>query len=204
MGTVRDILRSSPIWDTYKKAAELPDYYYWRLRGSPMRRVPHLVKQRTLQEYARRYNLRVMVETGTNLGQMIASLLPQMDAIYSIEMDEGRVQRARRRFARDPRVHIVHGNSGEQMPSVVSEITRPCLFWLDAHNFDLETPIREELQAIAAHPIAGMVILIDDSKWFDGRNQYPTMGWMQQFVGKTFPGYALQDSMHILRIAPKA
>lgn len=203
MGTLGTVIRSSRLWDAYKTAAALPDYYYWRLRGSPMRRVPHLVKERTLQEYARRYNLRVMVESGTNMGQMIASLLPQMDAVYSIEMDAWRVERARRRFSADPRVHIVYGNSADQMPTVASDISQPCLFWLDAHNFDIETPIRAELQAIAAHPIPGMVILIDDSKWFDGRNQYPTIGWVQQFVDKNFPGYELNDAMHMLRIAPK-
>ena len=76
MGALRKAFRSTPLWDVFKKAAELPDYYYWRLRGSPMRHVPHLVKQRTLRDYARRYALRVMVETGTNLGQMIAAMLP--------------------------------------------------------------------------------------------------------------------------------
>jgi hypothetical protein len=203
MGAWRKAFRSTPLWDVFKKAAELPDYYYWRLRGSPMRRVPHLVKQRTLGEYARRYGLRVMVETGTNLGQMIAAMLPQMDHIYSIEMDDWSYQRARRKFASNPKVHMVQGESGQTMPRVLADIRQPCLFWLDAHNFDQETPIREELKAIIGHGVKGDVVLVDDSKWFDGRNQYPTMEWMREFVGRHLPGYVLLDAMHIIRIAPE-
>jgi hypothetical protein len=62
--------------------------------------------------------------------------------------------------------------------------------------------VREELQAIADHFVPGHVILLDDSKWFDGRNQYPTMKWMQDFVQQRFPGYSLRDAMHMLRITP--
>jgi hypothetical protein len=203
MGAWRKALRSTPLWDGFKRAAALPDYYCWRLRGSPMRRVPHLVKQRTLREYARRYSLRVMVETGTNLGQMIAAMLPLMDHIYSIEMDDWSYQRALRKFGGNPRVHMVHGESGRTMPLVLRDLCQPCLFWLDAHNFDKETPIREELKAIIEHGVHGDVILVDDSKWFDGRNQYPTMEWMREFVRRHLPGYGLQDAMHIIRIAPQ-
>lgn len=203
MGAFRKAFRSTPLWDAFKKVAELPDYWYWRLRGSPMRRVPHYVKQRTLRDFARRYGLRVMVETGTNMGQMIAAMRTLMDRIYSIEMDDWSYQRARRKFAGDSRVRMVHGESGATMPSVVAELSQPTLFWLDAHNFDKETPIREELAAIAQSPVRGHVILVDDSKWFDGRNQYPTMQWVRDFVARHFPGYTVEDSMHIIRIFPR-
>ncbi len=203
MGAFRKAFRSTPLWDVFKKFAELPDYWYWRLRGSPMRRVPHLVKQRTLREYARRYGLRVMVETGTHMGQMISAMLPLMDQIYSIEMDDWSYRRARRKFGANPKVHVVQGESGQTMPRVLAEIRQPCLFWLDAHNFDKETPIREELKAIVEHGMRGDVVLVDDSKWFDGRNQYPTMEWMREYVRQNFPGYALEDRMHMIRIAPE-
>ena len=203
MGALRKAFRSTPLWDVFKKTAELPDYYWWRLRGSPMRRVPHLVKQRILREYARRYRLRLMVETGTNLGQMISAMLPLMEEIYSIERDDWNYQRARRKFAGNSKVHMVQGESGQTMPRVLAGIRQPCLFWLDAHNFDKETPIREELRAIVEHGVRGDVILVDDSKWFDGRNQYPTMEWMREFVRRNLPGYGLRDAMHIIRIAPE-
>lgn len=202
MGTLRQTLRSTAAWDVYKSLAALPDYYFWRLRGSPMRRVPHLVKQRTVQTHARRYGLRTMVETGTNLGQMIHALLPQMDQIHSVERDDWSYRRALRRFAGNPKVHMVQGDSAEVLPRLLPSIRRPALFWLDAHNFDKETPIREELAAIAANWVPGHVVLIDDSKWFDGRNQYPTREWLQEFVARHFPGYVLRDELHMFRITP--
>ena len=183
----RRAFRSTPLWDVFKKIAELPDYYYWRLRGSPMRRVPHLLKQRTLREYARKYNLNTMVETGTNMGQMIRAMLPVMEEIYSIEMDEWNYSRACRRFAGNRKVHMVHGESGSTLPRILREVQQPCLFWLDAHNYDKETPIREELAAISERGIRGDVILVDDSKWFDGRNQYPTVEWTSPFVYPPVP-----------------
>jgi hypothetical protein len=202
MGTMRNALRETRVWDAYKSLAAYPDYYYWRLRGSPMRHVPHLVKQRALHEHAQRYGLRAMVETGTNLGQMIASMLPVMDEIWSIEMGDWSYQRACRRFEGNPKVHLVQGDSGVKMYEVAPHIKQACLYWLDAHEFDRLTPIREELDAIAANLPEGSAILIDDSKWFDGRNQYPTMEWMREFVKTQLKGYRVEDSMHIIRLLP--
>jgi hypothetical protein len=204
MGRLRNALRSTRAFDLYKSLAAWPDYASWRLRGRPMRRVPHLVKQRALEEYARRYRLRCMVETGTNLGQMIAAMLPRMDEIWSIEMDAWSCERARRRFARQPKVHMVHGDSGRRMAEVVAQLRGPALFWLDAHDFDRSTPIREELEAIAAQPARGHVILIDDAKWFDGRNQYPTREWLADFTARRLPGYRLEEALHIFRLTPSS
>lgn len=203
MGKLWSAFRETPAWDVYKRVAEVPDYYFWRLRGSPMRRVPHLVKQRTLREYARRYRLRQMVETGTNMGQMIRSLLPLMDNIYSIEMGDWSIARAQRSFAGNPKVHLIHGDSTVELPRLLPALRQPTLFWLDAHNFDLETPIRSELDAIAKNFIPGHVILIDDSKWFDGRNQYPTREWMDDFVRTRLPDYRIEDAMHMFRLIPQ-
>jgi len=70
-------IRQSRLIFFYKRMAAKPDYLFWRLKGSPRPRVPHLIKQRTLREYARRFQLPVLIETGTQFGQMI-------DAVRSI------------------------------------------------------------------------------------------------------------------------
>lgn len=202
MGKLWNAFRETPAWDVYKKAAEVPDYYFWRLRGCPMRRVPHLVKQRTVREYAQRYGLRQMIETGTHMGQMLRALLPLVDDLYSIEMNPASYQRAVQRYGGNPRVHFVFGDSATELPLLLEDIRTPTLFWLDAHNFDIETPIRAELQAIADRFVQGHVILIDDSKWFDGRNQYPTAEWLPEFVARYFPGYHLEDKLHMFRVTP--
>jgi hypothetical protein len=200
---LRQLLRHSAIWDAYKSFATYPDYWYWQLRGSPLRHVPHIVKQRALLDYARSYKLKVMVETGTNLGQMIAGTIAYMDEIWSIELADGSYQNACRRFAGQGKVHLVHGDSGTKMFEIAPKLSRPCLFWLDAHDGDRLTPIREELDAIASHLVSGSVFLIDDSPCFDGRNQYPTMEWVREFTRTRLPGYRLENAMNIIRILPE-
>jgi len=204
--SVRQLLRLSPVWDAYKSLAAYPDYWYWRLRGRPLRHVPHIVKRRLLVDHARSYKLKVLVETGTNLGQMIAATLPYMDEIWSIELADWSYQNACRRFAGDGKVHLVHGDSGAKMHEVAPKLSQPCLFWLDAHDGDRLTPIREELDAIASHShlVPGSVFLIDDSPCFDGRNQYPTMEWMHEFTRTRLPGYRLENATNILRILPES
>jgi hypothetical protein len=89
------------------------------------------------------------------------------------------------------------------MFEIAPKLSRPCLFWLDAHDGDRLTPIREELDAIASHLVSGSVFLIDDSPCFDGRNQYPTMEWVREFTRTRLPGYRLENAMNIIRILPE-
>ena len=62
------------------RALNYADFLWWKLRGSPAR-TPHLVKQRTVAEYAERYGLRVLVETGTYHGDMVAAMRKRFDEI---------------------------------------------------------------------------------------------------------------------------
>ena len=47
---------------------------------------PHIVKQRVLREYAKKYGLRILVETGTSTGDMVEAMKTDFDRIYSIEL----------------------------------------------------------------------------------------------------------------------
>ncbi len=66
-----------------------------------------------------------------------------------------------------------------------------------------EIAVRLKMNTIRPNIEGHKLVLVDDSKWFDGRNQYPTMEWMQDFVRRHLPGYVLEDAMHIIRIAPE-
>jgi hypothetical protein len=143
-----------------------------------------------------------MIETGTHMAQMLRAVLPLVDDLYSIEMNPASYRRAVQRYSGDPRVHLIHGDSATELPRLLEHIDTPALFWLDAHNFEFETPIRAELQAVADYFVPGHVIIIDDSKWFNGRYQYPTQEWMQEFVTRHFPGYRLEDKLHMFRLTP--
>src|ERR1700729_2545850 len=84
--------------------------------GSRAPKVPHLVKQRTLTEFAQNYKLEVLVETGTNLGHMIGVQKDRFREIYSIELDEWLAARAKRKFADRPHIHLFQGDSGTVLP----------------------------------------------------------------------------------------
>ena len=73
MKAFRKMLQRTPFYGVYKSLGHYPDYWYWKLRGEPIRS-PHLLKQRTVRDYAQRYGLRVLVETGTYYGEMVEAM----------------------------------------------------------------------------------------------------------------------------------
>src|SRR5690606_323146 len=54
-------------------------------------------------------------------------------SIYSIELSDRFFHAAKKRFFRQPHVHILHGDSGEKLGELMSKIKVPAVFWLDGH-----------------------------------------------------------------------
>jgi hypothetical protein len=178
----------------------------WILAGRPLP-PPHLVKQRAIRSYARTFRLPVFVETGTYRGDMVAAVKKNFERIYSIELGRELFEAAKRRFAADPRVTLLQGDSGEVLRDLLPRIDRPCLFWLDSHFSDADTarsalitPIRRELEHILSHPLARRhVILVDDARLFNGEDDYPTLDSLQDVVLRAgFRGCIVKDD--IIRI----
>ena len=95
------------------------------------------------------------METGTYYGDMIAAMMPQFDAIYSIELSDELYDRARRRFRGSDKVTLIHGDSAVELAAIVRGLDRPALFWLDGHYSGgetakgaTETPVLAELEQI--------------------------------------------------------
>jgi len=170
------------------------------MRGSPRPKVPHLVKQHAIAEYARKYDLHVLIETGMNYAHMIYVNLGYFREIYSIELDKSRVESARRKFGDRRDIHVLEGDSGAVLPELISTLKEPALFWLDGHDFDITTPVKQELDAIYKHPIKTHVLLIDDARWFDGRTQYPTMEELREKAARDYPGHTVEVKDDIIRI----
>lgn len=167
------------------------EFRNWLEAGRPIP-PPDLVKQRTVRECAKQFRLHVFVETGTYLGNMIAAVEDAFDEVYSIELGQHLFEAARRRFADKPHVTILHGDSADLLPTVLQRVSRPCLFWLDAHwsggttaKGRANTPIEHELSHILAHPVKGHVILIDDAHCFTGHDDYPTLQELKNLIGST-------------------
>ena len=178
----------------------------WNRAGRPVP-APPIVKQTIVDEYRRRFGLRVLVETGTFQGEMIAAMLGRFDRIYSIELDDRWFDEAWRRFGHRRDVRLLHGDSGTRLHDVLREIDRPALFWLDAHysgpmtaRGPLDSPIAQELEAIRAHPAPGHVILIDDVSYFTGTGGYPKLATLIEALGAQYPGAVVEVRDDILRM----
>jgi len=153
----------------------------WQLTGRAIP-PPHVVKQNIIKYYATKFRLQNFIETGTYMGEMIDAVPNTFPKILSIEFDPALAERAKNKFSSSGHVTILQGDSGQVLPSVISNMTGPCLFWLDAHysggvtsQSDLETPIAKELKVLLDHPCSDHVILIDDAREFTGQNNYPTL-----------------------------
>lgn len=208
MKTLRKLLRRTPLFGAYKSLVLYPDYWSWKLRGEPQRS-PHLLKQRTVRACAKRYGLSTLMETGTYYGEMVCAMKRHFDLIYSVEFDPRLAQRAMRKFARYPHIHIVEGDSQRVLPELLRSLTQPALFWLDAGYYGWEgvhvdrQRLSRELEAILHHRVPGHVILMDDAHTLDGRNGALTVEGLKSRVASEFPGRAVEVKHDIVRITPQ-
>lgn len=180
----------------------------WELNGRPVP-PPHLQKQKILRQYARRYRLRNLVETGTYLGDMVEAMKGDFAHIISIELSPMLHEKARQRFAGQPNVELVQGDSGPAMTTIMQGLTTPTLFWLDGHfsgditaQGPLDTPILQELDAILAAPDRRHVILIDDARCFGTDPAYPTPASLDAYIRARRPGVNIETQDDVIRITP--
>ena len=207
MRAIRKLLRHAPGYGYYKRLSHYPDYWYWELRGKPARS-PHLLKQRAVREYAERYGLKILVETGTYYGEMVSAMKDRFERIFSIEFDADLARRAAKMFASHPHIQILDGDSGQVLPALLKSITQPALFWLDAGYYGwagLESDKRRlsvELESILRHPVKGHVILMDDAQGLNGQNGALTISELNSRIAAEFPGHNVEVNYDILRITP--
>lgn len=137
--------------------------------GSP----PDLFKRLTIKEYAEKNNSKILIETGTFLGETVNSLRNIFSRIYSIEIQQELYLKAKQRFMNVNHISILQGDSAEVLPILIETIKSPCLFWLDGHysagitgRGKYDSPIQQELLCILNHEIKNHIILIDDARMF--------------------------------------
>jgi len=181
----------------------------WQSQGKPAP-PPHIIKENTIKEYARNFNTRVLIETGTYRGDMVYALKKYFDRVISFELDPALHAEAKERFASDQNISIVLGDSGQILRDYLLSVTEPCLFWLDGHysggvtaKASLNTPIKNELEQILEHRVSGHVILVDDARCFNGENDYPTLQELQSFILERSRDQHFSVSDDIIRIHQK-
>jgi len=110
----------------------------WESSGCPIP-PPHQVKRQILIDYAQRYRLKILVESGTCYGDMIEAMKGRFERLYSIELSTELHARAVERFRDHSHIAILQGDSGQVIKTIFQELSAPALFWLDGHYSGGET-----------------------------------------------------------------
>jgi hypothetical protein len=191
--TLRDYFRDRKELTEWQRSSSIPP--------------PHIVKIMVIKEYATKASFRTFIETGTFMGRMVYGVRHIFDRILSIELEENLCRNVRKYFRRYPHIKIIHGDSGRLLPEILSNISEPCLFWLDAHysggitaKGDFETPIMQEVAHILSHRTRNHCILIDDARCFVGQNDYPSIQGLKEFILAKCPDSFIEIKDDIIRI----
>ncbi len=181
---------------------------YWENAGRPLP-PPHLIKQRTLEFYMKKFNLKILVETGTYYGDMVVSMKDKFEHIYTIELSRMLYEKVKRRFIKYSHIKPVCGDSGVELEKIMAEINKPALFWLDAHysygdtaRGEKDTPIEQELELIFNYPDLGHVIVIDDARCFGSEVSYPRIEDIKILIKARRPGVNITVENDMIRITP--
>ncbi|WP_282171264.1 hypothetical protein [Cytobacillus firmus] len=178
---------------------------------------PYSVRVDAVKELSNKYNINILIESGTYLGAMIDAVENNFSKIFSIELDEKLYQAAELKYSDRAHITIVSGDSAKMIPKILESIQEPCLFWLDGHYVpyttdtargELDTPIMHELDYILSHPIKGHVILIDDARCFIGSNpvlnDYPTIQELESYIVNKRPDLSFEVKDDIIQIYCKS
>lgn len=208
---LREWLRGTPFYHPVRNWLRATrcgrEFRRWERRGRPVP-PPHIVKQRTIRTLAERFGLRLLVETGTYYGDMVEAMKRHFSQIYSIELSQELCERAAKRFARDPNIRIIQGDSGTELGHLVPTIDQPALFYLDGHysagisaRGAKDTPICEELAHIFASD-RSHVIVIDDARCFGRDPGYPSLQRLTDFIRSWRPDARIEVEDDSIRVTP--
>ncbi len=177
---------------------------YWKLTGRKLP-PPHVYKQSVIKKLAKEFGLDILIETGTYKGDMIEALKKKFKKLISIELSKFYFQNATQRFKEDNHVEIINGDSGKEVRKLLKKLSSPALFWLDGHysggktaKTKLNTPILEELGGILSHKIQKHVVLIDDARLFNGKDDYPKVSQIRKLIGSLPYRLGVKDDLIII------
>jgi hypothetical protein len=130
---------------------------------------PRFVKDSVL----RRVNLTeaTWVETGTFLGETTQLLAEISKRVFTIEPEPTLYEKARERFAANPKVSVINDISENALPLVLQGLSGNVCLWLDGHysggitfRGPNDTPLVQELNEIQRHlqRFTATVVAIDD------------------------------------------
>jgi hypothetical protein len=178
----------------------------WEAAGKPSP-PPHQVKRRVILKAGKHNGYKILIETGTYMGEMVNAQKDHFKKIYSIELGDDLYANAVENFKNYPHISILHGDSGQVLKDLMPLINEPAIFWLDGHysagitaKGAKECPIYEELTAIFNGKPLAHILLIDDARLFVGQNDYPTTDELTREIKSKRPQaevYCDWDIIHV-------
>jgi hypothetical protein len=196
------------LYEKKEARLNLEEFRKWESDGCPVP-PPHSAKQKIIGKYAREYSCKILIETGTYLGDTVFSQKNNFERIISIELSNRLFKAAANRFRKYTHIRVMNGNSGDLLPGILKGINKRSLLWLDGHysggltaKGESESPVFTELDAIFSNNRPLHVILIDDARLFIGKRDYPTMEELVSFLKQKAPDYksAVESDIIILTI----
>ncbi len=185
----------------------------WYLKGCPAP-PPHEYKTKIIKRYGSDYALSNLIETGTFLGDTVRAQLRNYDYIASIELSHKLYIENVDRLKGVEKVRLYEGNSAELLKGMISDVpdkNRGVLFWLDGHysggvtaKGEKDTPIMNELDIIFRAGLERFVVLIDDAIDFKGKDGYPTLEGLKEYIATKERKCSVEIEKNIIRIVPIA
>jgi hypothetical protein len=168
---------------------------YYFVRGKYLASPPAIAKQRHLLRLLKARGHRIFIEAGTYKGQTTAFFAAHADQVISVELHDKLFAAAQRRFAKDPNVTLIHGDSLVEIPKAVANCSTPPLVYLDGHFSGRGTAKGEEMEPaqstlgrLAGITPPGTTIVIDDLRLFgSGRDGFPQLDAITAAARTAFP-----------------
>lgn len=183
------------------------DLILWLLSNKKDRPAPVVIKRSVIKRHAKRFLTPVFIETGTYFGDTVMAVKSSFDKIHSIELGQELAVSAKKRFSQYPNIQIHQGDSAKILSQILTGISRPATFWLDAHcsegitcGDDEYLPLVKELEVIFKHWQPGSVILIDDARHMGRQKGYPSFKEILKIVQDSNLDLGIKQELDIIRI----
>ncbi len=200
------IIKVIPNW-ALQKYRESDAYQSKLLKEWQTSQSNHYKKEESILELQKKFNYSYFLETGTLHGEMVYKLYDHFANLITIELSENLYLAAKKRLRNHKKIQFFNGDSGKVLPQIITEISSPCIFWLDAHfsegntaKGDKDTPVEEEINCVLSQPL-NHIILIDDARCFGDKNypDYPSLEKMEKLIKSKKTDYKFEVVGDIIR-----
>ncbi|QLL09616.1 hypothetical protein [Mycobacterium vicinigordonae] len=130
-------------------------------------------------------------------------MAPHVDQVFSVELHDELYAAAERKFAQNPNINIIHGDSLVEIPKIIASCPAPPLVFLDGHfsgpgtaeGAEME-PAESTLGRLATVTPAGTTVVIDDLRLFgSGLAGFPELDAITSAARAAFPSALIRAGM---------